>query len=488
MPYYLYSAIDSQGKNQEGTIQATSPGEAVQLLSSKGFGTPRIIAERTASHAINQNPAAPPRAVQQTPAAPHQLPRAEPSPALKSGPARLTQQVRPIAQPGGPVQINIPKNAPSPIHRTKRAKDSEISFLFAQVSDQFRAGINPALAFGELARLYANQKFGDSLAEMAAAAAEGGSISSVMAWWPDLYPEHVVGLMHAGEIGGFLPEAAATVSDQAMSAHKFKRFHWWIWLIGINLLLTVPIGLLLRHWVLYMYDYYEAHPNIQGGSTSVPFHLLTQLFLWPWGPVGVALLLLTWWLRNYFSSPKRKEFRHEIGLKTPILGGRARNESATIFSWALSKLSRSGVPPNQSWQLALASVPNVAMQRRLANAGIKMTESSKLSDVVFESDLFPAEFAPAIATGEFTGDVPGALQRLSQISHSEFEAGTAKSKWFTGGIGCVVFTATCGFTAIIIALAWSGLFNKFYSSLDSETDTSNVSTPASPNVNPPFTP
>ena len=147
-----------------------------------------------------------------------------------------------------------------------------------------------------------------------------------------------------------------------------------------------------------------------------------------------------------------RHFRHEVGLKVPVLGGRARNESVTIFTWVLSKLARGGVPPFRSWEMSVDAVPNLAMQDRLRHAGVMMNEGTRLSDVVFNSKLFPQEYAPAVATGELTGDISGALDRLSQISRTEFDAGTVKSKAFTGSLGCVALLITSGILIIVIAL------------------------------------
>jgi type II secretory pathway component PulF len=158
MPFYLYSAVDNAGRKLEGTIQAGTPNEAMQLLAQRGFRAPRILAERAP----------------QTQAA---------------------TQPQPVIQQGQPLKINTP-TAPPPaqIRRSRKSSDRELYFLFAQISDQLRAGIGPAQIFGELSQMYKAQKFRESLAMISQAAMEGKQISSVMALWPDLYPEHIVGL------------------------------------------------------------------------------------------------------------------------------------------------------------------------------------------------------------------------------------------------------------------------------------------------------
>lgn len=431
MPVYQYSAVDATGRQRQGQIQAQTAAEALQSLMSQGLQSPKILAEGHGSAAARRTQA-PQQVIQQTP--------------IQQAPV---QSYRNVPQPQGKIQINVPAAPAAPhVHFTKRSSDKDIYFLFAQIAEQLRAGVGPMQLFSELSQLYKDPKYRDSLGMISLAASEGRPISDVMALWPDLYPENVVGLIRAGERGGFLPDAAATVSEQAFNAHKFKRFHsWWVWILAINML-SIPVMLLFRQAIVS----YAQHPT--AGDTLIVFKVMWRLFLWPWGEIMLALVLGTLAIRHYLSSRQMRAFRHEVAMKTPVLGRRARDEGSTIFSWTLSRLARSGIPPNQAWELAMQSVPNLSMQKKLRNAGAIMNEGSRLSDVIFKSDLFPQEYAPMVATGEMTGDVPGALERLSQVSRVEYDTGTVKSKAFTTTLGCTTLLIVTGFVTIMIYYIW----------------------------------
>ncbi len=431
MPVYQYSAVDPSGRQRQGQIQAQNATEALQSLMSQGLQSPKILAEGPGSAAARRNQG-PQQIIQQAP-----IPQAP------------VQSYRNVPQPQGKIQINVPAAPAAPqVHYTKRSSDKDIYFLFAQIAEQLRAGVGPMQLFSELSQLYKDPKFRDSLGMVAMAASEGRPISDVMALWPDLYPEHVVGLIRAGERGGFLPDAAATVSEQAFQAHKFKRFHsWWVWILAINML-SIPVMFLFRQSILS----YAKNPT--AGDMFIVFKVMGHYFLWPWGPIMLALVLGSLAVRHYLSSRQMRAFRHEVAMKTPVLGRRARDEGSTIFSWTLSRLARSGIPPNQAWELAKNSVPNLSMQKKLKNAGAIMNEGSRLSDVIFKSELFPQEYAPMVATGEMTGDVPGALEKLSQVSRVEYDTGTVKSKAFTSTVGCTTLLIVTGFVTIMIYYIW----------------------------------
>ncbi len=396
MAFFRYQFTDAKGNVLEGTLQATTEAEAEALIRLRGYPNASL---------INPN-AIPVQAV-----APALPPRIDTSPKIK---------------------------------RTRKGSDKDRFFLFSQFAKLLNAGINPAKAFEEVARVTRIEHFKGSFHELAADVTNGKPISETMARYPDLYPDHIVGMLKAAEAGGFLPEAFAVISGQAEDAYKFKRFHWFIWYLIPRAIASIPLVFAFRVALLEM---------ARAGTGDLVPRLFQQI-IWPYGPITLAIigimLLLRWWLGTY---PMR-HFRHRMGLKAPIYGPRARNESIAVFTWTLSKLSKAGISPNSSWKLATETVPNLEMQARLTDAASRMHTGSRLSDVVFGSRIFPDEYAPIISTGELVGDVPGALEQLERVSRNEFEETSKKAKWGSMRIAGVFAILTSGLILIVVVKTW----------------------------------
>jgi type II secretory pathway component PulF len=465
MPYYQYTAVDPNGRQVNGQVAAPNANEALRSLMTQGLQSPRILSESAGQSAAPRRAQSAQQIIQQS---------ASPSVGVRA----------PLQQ--GPIQINVPAApAAAQTHYTKRSSDKDIYFLFSQIAEQLRAGIGPMQAFSELAQLYKDPKYRESLAAVAMAASEGRAISNVMDLWPDLYPQHVVGLMRAGEVGGFLPDAAATIAEQAYNAHKFKRFHaWFVWVLVINLL-SIPLAYMFRQALVSYRDQVEtqSQQGLVNGDMFAVFRVMGHLLIWPWGLIFILLIGGSLLLRRYLSSRQMRNFRHEVALRSPVLGKRARDESSTIFSWTLSRLTRSGIPPHRAWEMAMNAVPNEAMKAKLETAGSIMNEGSRLSDVIFKSELFPQEYAPMIATGELTGDVPGALDRLSQVSKAEYDVGTRKSYAFTSTLGFTTLIATTGFVMIVLTYMYAHDFIGYFTNQANGNtgSTQSVTTPSSGN-------
>jgi type IV pilus assembly protein PilC len=418
MPFYQYRATDSTGRMVEGKLQAVDSNAAREALLQAGMKAVDVIG-------LNQPPAM------------------APAMASRGAPTHRTQTLG-----SEPQQVAET--------RTKPGSDKDRFFLFSQMAAGFRAGINPAQMFADM-RVRCPAHYAPSMDALYHATSEGMPISDVMARFPDLYPHHVVGLTRAGEQGGFLPDALDEVAEQAQSAHKFRRFFFWIWVVAINALISIPLIWVATAAFLRAYDEIDKNGGAMdvGGALGVILVSFVQQLIWPWGPVIAAIYFGLWWLKRYLSSPKALHLRHTLGLKYPVFGPRARQENLARFSWTMSRLSRSGIAPARAWQLAAESVPNVAMRDLLSMGGSGWLEGrEKLSDLIHRSGIFPEQYAPMVATAEYTGDIPGAMDRLAQMSRIEFETATNYAKLRSGGWGCLALFVTSGIVLMILMKFW----------------------------------
>lgn len=432
MPFFRYAATDPQGKAVQGTVQATTPDEAAQALAQKGFKLTAFL-DPGAKHAI-------PAAVQPSPR-----------------PANVAaQQVVPIVleTPSSPIVHQVTgSRKPLTPKRTRRGSDKERFFLFTQISNFLRAGVNPHQAFGDMGSRIRREDYREAMLAVAQHAAEGVPISEVLAAYPDLFPTHVVGMVRAGEVGGFLPEAAQAVAQQAEAAHKFRRSLWMLWAAGINLFLVFPVAYLFYRGVPRAYEITEqSGAQDMGGGLSAFGAAFWELIKWPVGPAALLIYTLTILFYKWVNSRPMALKRHGWSLATPVLGGRAKNEGLSLFSYVLSKVAQAGVPPYRSWELALESVPNLALREKLRGAGSKLHSGERLSKAFYDSRLFPDEYAPMMATAEMTGDVPGTLQKLSEMGRHEFELSTSKSKASAWVITSTAVIVTMGVIVIFFAL------------------------------------
>lgn len=426
MASFRFSATDADGRRVEGSIEADDHSTALRLLREGGYKNGQVNRE---------TPVAAPSQPKPRPV----VPKVAPAPVV----------VRPVT----PVAVAAPQPTPPSTAKDKtKGSDKDRHLLFSQLAQQLNAGISPAAAFANIGRS-TRTKFREAFLEIGRANEQGVPPSTVMEHYPRLFPPQVVGLSRAGEEGGFLPEAYSQISQQAQDTHKFRKFHWFIGPSILRFVVLVPGAVLGARAMLTWWKLMDATGGT-GDTWGLGMQAFAEELKWPVGPLTalayfILLLIWIWW-----KSDMMKRARHAAGLRIPIYGPRARNECVNIFCWTLSRLSESGVSPQRSWEVAISAVPNLEMRERLAKAGRLMRDGTKLSQVVFESKLFPEDYAPVISTGEMVGDLPGSLKRLADVSRSDFETQTTKAQAQSISFGCTFGLVTSGVACIILAYMW----------------------------------
>ena len=77
-----------------------------------------------------------------------------------------------------------------------------------------------------------------------------------------------------------------------------------------------------------------------------------------------------------------------------------------------------------------------------------------MSDIIGRSNLFPDEFVPVMATAEYTGDIPGAMDHLSRSSQGEFETAEGYAKLRSSIWGVLALVVTSGLMLAIFMYMW----------------------------------
>ena len=344
---------------------------------------------------------------------------------------------------------------PADVVKTKRGKDRDLFFLFSQLGSYFRSGMNPAQSLTDLTSR-TPEKYRESLQRAAAVVSEGGRMSDALEAYPYLYPPDVIGTIRAGETAGFLPEAMEEVADKMQGSDRLKKRLFYYQLIFAATFGIIPIILAVIDGSLASMKTQDA----AGGSlppvaTLVAAALRALLAVLP---LSTFIFLIAWGLTTWLNSMRMRQFRHSLIVRIPVIGGRASAESMARFTWAMAMVSKGGLSPQNTFLLALESVPNLAIRERLAEQGRQMTESDKLSTSLRKAGVLPPEFGDIVQTGEITGDVPRALESVRRATDADFRA---KDETAAKRAGFIFM----GLLAVVVTILAGWLLTRYYSRL-----------------------
>lgn len=337
-----------------------------------------------------------------------------------------------------------PRSLGEPV-KTKWGSDHQTYFLFSQIAGYLKTGINPSQTFHDVALRVRREDYKEAFNRVSKNVMEGGSIADTLELYPYLFAPHIVGTIRAGEVGGYLPEACETISGQADSSRKFRRWFVWLGLTALSVIICYPILKIVFDGTLRTWDKQEAAGgSAPGGATFMSEMGAVAKLVAPWTLVAAIILFI---VALIWQSIKLRTWRHRMALFTPGVKKRAQSESFSAFAWNMSNLAHAGIAPHRAWTLATATVPNLAIRESLETQGSQMTEQTKLSEALYNTRMLPEEYAPLVQTGEVTGDVPGQLMQAAKMSQDEFQLQDKASK---ARVGCWIAILSLGVGMLLI--------------------------------------
>jgi len=116
-----------------------------------------------------------------------------------------------------------------------------------------------------------------------------------------------------------------------------------------------------------------------------------------------------------------KRFSDGLVLKIPVTRGLVYNLENLRFASALSVLLKSGVVLNQALDLAVKSVGNLYIKKRLLIVKKEIREGKRLSEAIFKTEFFPLQFNGLIEAGEETGSLADVFSETEQRLKTQYE-------------------------------------------------------------------
>ncbi len=409
MPTFCYQAVDSRGQISTGTIQAQDAREAQRLLSQRGL---------------------------------------------------MVQQVMRV-----PDQAATPS---TPSASMLEWESSEVSphtmaFLMVQLQALLKAGHSAAEAFRLVSGRVNHKRLDQACAEIAEKAAQGVPISQAMLAYPRLFPAFVVGAIQAGEAGGYLPDAIGHLVEYYENWRLFRM--WGVPAKGCFLItvLTLPIVAPFGLGLIYaLRQFTGSEMGNPAKGLGVMFQGWWQAFL----QIGLPLLfgLVVAW--GVWVLVNRMEWvRARFQLWAPLVWDYAdwvRAQSLQMFLYHLSRLSAAGFSPASVWELAVRTVPNVAIASSLAAVNLARGEHAEpLDSALARSGMFPPEEVALVTTGVQSGQVVEMLQRLADYYHQRSQDSFRRTRTGLLRMAVLIGLLGTGMALILIYWGWYGHMIQF---------------------------
>jgi len=462
---YFYEAVDTSGRTVLGKIDAVDEAEAQTRLLQMGY-RPQAIApnpgaspnstlgqDLTLMGSMTGMPVASP-ATTSGQSLNTNLPDlrygAGANPALTLGqtlhPTGMAR-VGGITLAGNAAQVGARVKTTSGATRPQSAHVADASTLggvstqdllpfFQQLASLVKSGMTIYTALDNLAPRTRNANLARTAREMADAARNGGRISDVMERYPRIYPDHIVGTVRAGELGGFLEIAMAEIALNYEQNIALYRGSWIPKMMATQSLFALALAIPLFPSLLNSLDF----------SANMRLYLMREAILLP---AAFGIYLLIKFGARHLQLPHMRTLRDSWSLRMPPFGDLQRQAALFSFVRMLRKLYHAGVSPIYAWEGAMNTASNVVIRDKLAGAYDLVQKGASLPDAFTATGLFGDGIEQLILTGHYSGEVVESLDRAADIYQGRVDEAYGKSRFMMRRLGILALLILGG-----AAMAW----------------------------------
>ena len=370
MPDYKYNAIDRNGAQTSGKVDAASEEQARQKLMARGLMVTTLAGDGGAAK-----------------------PLAGGAPAKKGGfsfGAKVTQD--------------------------------DVTVMTRQLATLITAGLPLLRALELIHKQERNPVFKAILANIAESVSQGNNLSEALQAHPKVFDRLFVNMIRAGEAGGVLDKVLDRLAKFREKASRIqKKVKSAMVYPAVVVTVAVVIVFILMVKVVPSFQNLLSGQKAQMPALTAFVVGISNALVTYWYVTPVALVGLVVGFKAWLASPKGKELFDRIIFKLPKVGGFVQIVSVSRFARTFGTLMASGVPILQSINITRDTLDNVVIANSLERVHDRVRDGEPLSVPLEQTGVFPQMVTSMIQVGEETGQLPEMLNRVADIYDEEVD-------------------------------------------------------------------
>lgn len=301
-----------------------------------------------------------------------------------------------------------------------------------------------------------SSKLGEVLQQVRDDVKGGASLSTALERHGSLFPHLYIASVRAGERTGDLINTTRRYIQYLKRVDAIrKKFVTAMFYPAIIVTVACMAVLLLLVYVVPTFSQIYADA---GSQLPIPTQILIAFtaFLRRFFLVGLVLLgVAVAWFRSWAATDNGRFLVDRFKLRLPLLGDIFRKYSVSGFTRTLATVLGSGIPIIESLQMAIGTLNNVYMEKRLFEA-VKFVEEGGTLAAAFERiGIMPSLALRMLGIGETTGALEDMLAEISDYLEDELEE---RMQILTTAIEPAIMVVMGGVIGVIILTMYLPIF------------------------------
>jgi len=300
---------------------------------------------------------------------------------------------------------------------------SELALITRQLSTLVQSSLPIEESLQAVAQQCEEAKIKSIVLAVRSRVVEGYSLADSMAEYPEVFEKLYTAMVSAGEKSGHLDTILNRLADYTEQRQEMrsKLMQAMIYPVMLTVVAIGVISLLLAFVVPQVIEQFEHM------SQELPWATRTLIvlsdFVRNYGLLIIATVVGAILLFKHRLKNKDFEMKvHQKLLQMSVLGKVVRGVNTARFARTLSILTSSSVPLLDSMKISAEVLANQHMRMAVLEAANYVREGSSLRAALTQTKLFPPMMLYMIASGEKSGELEQMLGRAADNQDREFES------------------------------------------------------------------
>lgn len=309
--------------------------------------------------------------------------------------------------------------------KKKKVSPRDLSVFCRQFVSMLRAGVTIVDVLDMLIQQTENKVLAQAISETKREIGKGSTLSEAMRTQIDVFTPMLVNMIEAGESSGSID---ASMDRMAVQFEKTSRLNGLIIksMIYPIVLMCVAVVILIVTVTYVIPRYMKMFEGYDFKMPALTVGLMKMSdFVIDHAVIIIAIIVaIVFGIHKWKQTDAGKKFFGKLAIKLPVFKKLNIKTYASMFSRTLSTLLLAGIPMMDALDNVAKTMKNVLYREELLRAKDEVSKGIPLSEPLKRGGMFPPMVVHMLSIGEETGEIEAMLDKLADYYDEEVEMST----------------------------------------------------------------